>query len=319
MTILSNVEDDLNRALHLTENVNSYTEKKMETEKDVIYRQLESEDKSTRRSALLDLKKRAEKRDLDKHLLSYLFDPLVKIVSSDRIDNLRESASVILLALTDSASVSSTQFQTLVNSSVDCFEAESSEEVRLTLAKVNRAAILNENAQPVYLENLDKMTQFVKLVLKDLYGEVVKEACEIVIALSERNKYFRLQADFFVVPLMQNINNQPMKVRVMCVKALQPVMIHSPLTIPNIAPQLETFWSDSSPLVKLTMVKTIGNVSLEIESDDQNFHLLFPLILLGRCNEFNEVSKEAERIWEMLKNQPGAYFIKLNYNFIHMN
>ncbi|KAI9550138.1 hypothetical protein GHT06_006412 [Daphnia sinensis] len=276
----------------------------MEFEKDVVYKQLESEDKSTRRAALIDLKKRAEKRQLDEHLLSDLFDPLIKIVSSDKIDNLREYASIILLALTTHGSISATQFQALVNFSVDRFEAEPSEEIRLTLAKVNHAAILNQNVQPVYLENLEKLTQLVKLAVRDRFGEVVKEACEIIIALSERNEYFRLQADFFVEPLMQHVKSQPMKVRVMCVKALEPVMIYSPLTIANIAPQLEVFWSESSPLVKLAMIRTIGKVSLEIEPDDQNFHLLFPLILLGRCNEFSEVSDEAERIWQVLTNQP---------------
>ncbi|XP_057370064.1 uncharacterized protein LOC130690853 [Daphnia carinata] len=276
----------------------------MEIERDLVFKQLESEDKSTRRAALLDLKKRAEKRQIDKQLLSDLFDPLIKITSSDKVDSLRESASLILHASTTHGSISSAQFHDIVNISVDRFEVEPSEEIRLTLARINLAAILNQNVQPVYLENLDKLTQLVKLMVRDRFGEVVKEACEIIVALSERNEYFRLQADYFVEPLMQNVKSQPMKVRLMCVKALEPVMIYSPLTIPNIAPQLEIFWSESSPVVKLAMVHTIGKVSLAIEADDQNFHLLFPLILLGRCNEFNEVSEEAERIWEAIKIQP---------------
>ncbi|XP_057380977.1 uncharacterized protein LOC130703562 [Daphnia carinata] len=276
----------------------------MEIERDVVYKQLESEDKSTRRAALLDLKKRAEKRQIDKQLQSDLFDPLIKIVSSDKVDSLRESASLVLHAITTHGSISNTQFHDIVNVSVDRFEVEPSEEIRLTLARMNLAAILNQNGQPVYLENLDKLTQLVKLMVRDRFGEVVKEACEIIVALSERNEYFRLQADYFVEPLMQNVKSQPMKVRLMCVKALEPVMIYSPLTIPNIAPQLEMFWSESSPIVKLAMVHTIGKVSLAIEPDDQNFHFLFPLILLGRCNEFNEVSEEAERMWGTLTNQP---------------
>ena len=61
---------------------------------------------------------------------------------------------------------------------------------------------------------------------------------------------------------MQNLKTQPMKVRVMCVRALELIMIHSPrLTILNIAPDLEKFWSDSSPPLKLAMVQTVGKVS----------------------------------------------------------
>ena len=63
---------------------------------------------------------------------------------------------------------------------------------------------------------------------------------------------------------MQNLNTESMKVRVMCVRALEPMMIHSPLTILNITPQLEKVWSESSPSVKLAMVQTVGKVLQEV-------------------------------------------------------
>ncbi|EFX62296.1 hypothetical protein DAPPUDRAFT_119461 [Daphnia pulex] len=276
----------------------------MEAERNNLCQQLESEEKSVRRAALLDLKKRAERKDLDG--LPYLLEPLVKIVSSDKVDSLRESASIVLLFLTSSLKINSQQFQDIVNLTVERFEVEPAEEVCLTLAKIIHAVIVNQSNQAVYLENLDKLTQSVKVMVRDRYGEVVKEACDIIIWLSEKNDHFRLQADFFVEPLMQNLKTQPMKVRVMCVKALEPIMIHSPLTILNIAPDLEKCWSDSSPPLKLAMVQTVGKVSQEVESDDQNFHLLLPVILLGRCNDFIEVSEEAESFWQLLQNQPDA-------------
>jgi hypothetical protein len=275
----------------------------MEAERNNLCQQLESDEKSVRRAALLDLKKRAERKDLDG--LPYLLEPLVKIVSGDKVDSLRESASIVLLFLTSSLKINSQQFQDIVNLTVERFEVEPAEEVRLTLAKIIHSVVVNQSNQAVYLENLDKLTQSVKLMVRDRYGEVVKEACDIIICLSDKNDHFRLQADFFVEPLMQNLKTQPMKVRVMCVRALEPIMIHSPLTILNIAPDLEKFWSDSSPPLKLAMVQTVGKVSQEVESDDQNFHLLLPVILLGRCNDFIEVSEEAESFWQLLQNQPG--------------
>jgi hypothetical protein len=245
---------------------------------------------------------------LDEHLLPHLFEPLVKIVSGDKIDSLRESASLVLLYLTSHLKINSLEFEAIVSLTVerfDGFEVETSEEVCLTLAQIIHSAIVNQSIQSVYLENLDKLTQVVKVMVRDRYGEIVKETCDIIIGLSERNDHFRLQADFFVEPLMQNLKTQPMKVRVMCVKALEPIMTHSPLTILNIAPDLEKFWSDSNPPLKLAMVQTIGKVAQEVESDDQNFHLLLPVILLGRCNDFSEVSEEAENVWQLLQNQPG--------------
>ena len=277
----------------------------MEIVIDNLCQQLDSEEKSVRRAALLDLKKRVERKELDEQILLYLLEPLVKILSCDKIDSLRESASVVLLFLTSQLKIDRQHFQVIVNLVVERFAEEPSEEVRLTLAKIIHSAILNQSIQTVYLENLDKLTQLVKVVVRDRYGEIVKEACTIIISLSERNEYFKLQADFFVEPLMQNLKTHPMKVRVMCVKALEPIMVHSPLTILNVAPDLEKFWSDSNPPLKLAMVQTIGVVAQEVEPDDQNFHLLLPVILLGRCNDFSEVTEEAERVWQVLQNQSG--------------
>ena len=272
-------------------------------EMEELRQQLESDVKSTRRAALVDLKKKTEIANDES--LSDLFDPLVKIVTSDSVDSFRETASSILLSLTSKSKITCQQFQSIVKLTLDHFEAEQSEEVRLTLAKVIHSAVENESSQQVYLENLDNITQLVKLLIRDRYGEVVREACNIIMSLAETNHHFRLQADFFVEPLMQNLKTQSMKVRVMCVRALEPVMIHSPLTILNIAPQLEKVWSESSPSLKLAMVQTVGKVLQEVEADDQNFHLLLPVILLGMCNDFSEVSGEADDVWQVLTNQSG--------------
>ena len=268
-----------------------------------LRQQLESDVKSTRRAALVDLKKKTEIANDES--LSDLFDPLVKIVTSDSVDSFRETASSILLSLTSKSKITCQQFQSIVKLTLDHFEAEQSEEVRLTLAKVIHSAVENESSQQVYLENLDNLTQLVKLLVRDRYGEVVREACNIIMSLAEINQHFRLQADFFVEPLMQNLKTQSMKVRVMCVRALEPVMIHSPLTILNISPQLEKAWSESSPSLKLAMIQTVGKVSQEVETDDQNFHFLLPVILLGMCNDFSEASGEAEDVWQVLTNQSG--------------
>ena len=175
-----------------------------------------------------------------------------------------KTASSILLSITSKSKIICQQFQSIVKLILDHFEAEQSEEVCLALAKVIHSVIEYGSSQQVYLENLDNLTQLVKLLIRDCYGEVVREACNIIISLAETNHHFRLQADYFVEPLMQNLNTESMKVRVMCVRALEPVMIHSPLTILNIAPQLEKVWSESSPSVKLAMVQTVGKVLQEV-------------------------------------------------------
>ena len=103
-----------------------------------------------------------------------------------------------------------------------------------------------------------------------------------------------------------------------------PVIIHSPLTIPNVMPQLERCWSESDPPLKLAMVRTVSKACLKkLELDDQNFHLLIPMILLGKCNDFSKIVDEAENTWKALENQSGKndkfqFFPNLNLFCKHL-
>ena len=81
-------------------------------EMEELRQQLESEVKSTRRAALVDLKKKTEIANDES--LSDLFDPLVKIVTSDSVDSFRETASSILLSLTSKSKITCQQFQSIV-------------------------------------------------------------------------------------------------------------------------------------------------------------------------------------------------------------
>lgn len=269
-----------------------------------ILEKLASDDKSTRRGVLTDLKKKTIGKEASCQFPE-LFEPLIKILSNDKVDSFRESAATILLALVSSANLNALQFKTLVQLAEAQIAFEPSEEVRLVLAKIVHSAVINQTIQQVFLDNLDDLTKVLKLLVADRYGEVVKEACEVIIALAEINDSFRLQADYFVEPLLHNIKTHSMKTRIPCVKALEPVMVYAPLTISTVTPQLEKSWFESSPSLKLAMVRTIGNVSLEIELDDQNFHFLPSMILLGRCNDFSEVSEVADDIWKLLKDRRG--------------
>lgn len=276
-----------------------------ESDFEQIIQKLQSGERAQRRSALQDLNKNVESIK-DVSVLSSLFYSLIVIISSDQVDSFRESASTILSCIIPKLNINAEQFQLILKAVTECFQKETSEEVRLTLVKLLHSAINNQQSQEVYLSNLDPLTQLLKQAVQDSFGEVIKESCEIIVTLSETNEHFRLQADYFVEPLLTNLKKIAMKVRIPCVRALEPIMVFSPLTILNIVPQLEKSWSESSPLLKRTMVQVIGRVSQEIELEDQNFHLLPAVILLGMCNEFNEVSSEADNVWQSLKARTGG-------------
>lgn len=292
----------------------------VEVNVDGICQDLESEVKSTRRTGLLKLKKLVGCEDIHPSFLR-CFDSLLNIATKDSSENHRETAASILLCLVTSSNIDSQWFESFIKLTVETYGEESSEEVRLLLAKIVSCFLENHDfSQQVYLEILDQLTRLLKAMLSDKYGEVVKEACGVITTLSEVNEHFRLQADYFVTPLVQNLKIQPMKVRIPCVKALEPVIIHSPLTIPNIIPQLEKSWSESGPPLKLAMVQTVGKASLELELDDQNFHFLIPVILLGKCNDFSEVVEYAENKWKELNNQTGKTGVYITYRFLeHSN
>lgn len=273
------------------------------SELDVFLKELKNEQKATRRKGLKDLQKWIEShREMDSSLI-IIPCHLISLISKDEVDSLRESASGSLLNLVSDLKMDAQLFGMVVKLLLDRSLEEKSEEVRLTLVKILHKVIKKQTGQEEYLKNLDDLTKILKLLLNDNFPEIIKESCEIILTLSDLNSHFRLQADYMVEPLMQNLKNQPFKVRVACVKALHPVLSKAPLTIPNVVPQLEKSWSENGPQFKLAVVQSVGRTALEVESDDQSYHLLLPVLLLGTCNDFAEVSEEAQSIWNRLKNQ----------------
>lgn len=295
----------------------------MEHEKEVRFKEfndlvksLDNDSKATRRVALKNIQKFIDcQSEFELRYLDILLGPLTQIISRDDVDSIREHSSSILLKLTNNCSLNNDQFAVVVNLCVDRGCQEKCEEIRLNLAKLLYQAINQQSDQEQFIKFLDELTKILKEFLSDRYSEVIKEACDIILRLSDVNRQFRLQADFMVKPLLQNLKTQPMKVRVACARALQPVVSKAPLTIPEIVPQLEKSWAECGPQLQLAVVRTIGQAALEVESDDQNFHLLIPVILLGTCNDFAEVNEEAEMYWQRIKNQldePGDFHISAN-------
>lgn len=285
-----------------------------------VVQKLASDSKPDRRSAIKEVQK-----VIDNHVESHsdvvglLLEPLVKVISADEVGSLRENAANCLLKLIQHLTVTTAEpFETVVKLLVERCSQEELEEVRLKLAQVFHSLIKVQSNQEVYLKHLDDMTKILKAQLSDRFAEVIKESCDSVLQLADANKHFRLQADFLVQPLIQNLKTQPLKVKVTCVKALHPILASSPLTIPEVTPQLEKCWTDNSPHLRLAIVQSVGRTALEIESDDQNYHRLIPFLLLGTCNDFVEVSEEARTLWKKVQHQldePGTTNPSFSFTF----
>ena len=283
-----------------------------------LVKKLNDEAKPVRRNVVKEVQKLIDCPVGSRTGFEVLLDPLAQMTSADEVDSLRENAASTILKLLPHLQMNGEQFGTIVKLVTERCSQEAAEEIRLKLAKILHSSISMQSSQEEFLKHLDDLTKCLKTFLSDRYAEVIKETCDTVLQLSDVNQHFRLQADFLVPPLLQNLKTLPMKVKISCIKALHPVLTKAPLTIPEITPQLEKCWSDSGPQLKLAIVKTVGMTALEIESEDQNFHLLIPFLLLGTCNDFIEVSEEAVRLWQRVKNQldePGnnRLFLKFIY------
>lgn len=271
---------------------------------------LSSCDKFTSRAALIDLRKKVEASAFTRDQLCHLSQLIVDFFTSENGNSFRETTSQLLFIIVSHTDLNEETFSKFLLLVLQRIVAESSEEVRLFLMKACHAAIRNKECQGDYIKSLDTITSIVKLALRDKYGEIIKETCDCITTLSKTTDHFHLQADFFVEPLLHNFKNLPMKVRVSCVKAFCPVLIHAPLTIPNILPVMERAWHESSPQLKLAIIQTIGRVALSIEIADQSYHYLLPVLLLGLGHDYKEVSSEAEDVWTVLGRKEGIWFLR---------
>ena len=274
--------------------------------------QLQSGVKSDCRRALTDLQKYVNKGVITDKNFNDLFVPLLQIVKNDAVDSFREKSCVILLVLVSKYCKDMGRKEEILQFTAHQIPIEPSEEVRLLLSKILLSALVDWTAESM-LKNLDLLTTTIKSVTKDNYGEVVKVGCEIILALSKTNPYFKLQADYFVDPLVLNLNTQSMKVCIMCIKALQPILIHSTLTVPKVVPPLEKIWSKMNPPLQLVTIQTIGNAMVEFDIHEQYFHLMLPVLFLGVCSNFPEIANEATLIWDQL--QPKLTTVKAGVNF----
>ena len=269
----------------------------------LLLEQLQSVDKFICRKALIDLQTKVTGRAVSDGHLNHLFQSLLQVTKNNNVDMLREKSCTILLDLVSTSGRDDGKHEELLNLVSGRLPVEHSEEIRLLLTRILHSSLSNMWTEENMLKHLDLLTTTTKTILKDRYGEVVKIGCEVVQTLSQVNPHFRLQADYFIKPLLSSFNSHPMKVRIMCVKALLPILVHSSLSVPDIIPVLEKNWSEMSPPLHLVTVKTVGNAAIEFDITEQYLHLLMPILFLGICNDFPEISTEATLLWKQLKTK----------------
>lgn len=268
----------------------------------VLLELLQSGTKSDCRRALTVLQKHVNNKVISDHSFNNLFEPLLHVVKNNTVDSFREKGCVILLELVSKLCIDVGSKEKILNLTSQQIPKEPSEEVRLLLSKILLSALAGWNEKSM-TKNLDLLTTTVKSLIKDHYGEVVKIGCEIILVLSKTNPYFKLQADYFIEALLLNLDTQPMKVCIFCVKAFHPILIHSTLSVAQVLPTLEKTWPKMNPPLQLVTIQTVGNAMIEFDVHEQYFHLMLPVLFLGICSNFPEIATEATLIWNQLKSK----------------
>ena len=130
---------------------------------------LSSPHKFVRRSALNDIRKKLESKFVSDEAFLQFLEPIIRFLTIEHGDSLRESASQILITINSRAELDQEMFFKFLHMMVQRFEVESSEEIRLLLLKAFHSALRMKQAQEGYLNCLDSITSILKLALKIAY------------------------------------------------------------------------------------------------------------------------------------------------------
>ena len=267
---------------------------------------LDDGDKFVRRKALKNL----SVLDVDTVKVDFylVVDAALRTACRDSVGSLREEAVTVLQRIVEKFSqVEPDKLSDVLKVVSERIEVDGCEEVRLQLVRLARCCVAKmSGCDDWMLSNLEPVTVFLKGALTDCYGEVAREGCECVAELAGSNPHFGLQSEFFVEPLLAGARNYGIKVRVSCIKALEPVLICSFLLIPNIVSRLEELYLEDNPQLRFAIVAMIGRVLVRLGVREQNCYLLLPFLFVAACDDFPQVSKSAENTLSELKAQENG-------------
>ncbi|ESO05753.1 hypothetical protein HELRODRAFT_111152 [Helobdella robusta] len=175
---------------------------------------------------------------------------------------------------------------------------ENSEEIRLRLVKMLILVIhsCKKNVAP-YTGDIIKILE---QTIIDTYPEVKKASCECVSSLAETvSSQFYSHSEPLIKPLSITITHQHSKIRVAVIKALGSTVIQNSNNklVNDVISHLAQRLFDPVAVVRLEVIKVVGDWLLNLVDRYSFHHKLIPLLLSGMTDDVLEIREEADCLW----------------------
>ncbi|XP_012284126.1 dynein assembly factor 5, axonemal [Orussus abietinus] len=266
---------------------------------------LEAENKGRRRTALEDIRKFIDERNLSEEELFEIWNTIHRQVVrllNDNVEGCRDSTINILKSFLEVLPVDDKNLiyviPILTRRLASQELIESSEEVRLNAVSLLRIIIRNyKNHLSAYM---DDVVAILAKTVTDSYPNVKKESCEGIAELATlTTKDFYSRSEKLIKPILSNFTHQHYKVRVASVKAIGvAVQCGNNKTIEDVATPMAERLFDQSSAVRAAVIEVAGQWFLDLRDRYSWWHKLIPLLLTGLHDEIELIRNRASELWD---------------------
>ncbi|XP_043260636.1 dynein axonemal assembly factor 5-like [Colletes gigas] len=189
-------------------------------------------------------------------------------------------------------------------------QIETSEEVRLKCVTLLKLLILKYNN--LLAPYIDDLVNILTRTIVDNYPLIKRESCICVSEFAKNlPRYFYMQTEKFVKPILSNFTHQHYKVRIVSITTIGDLIQHGKSTfIENVSLPLAEKLFDQNGLVRTAVIEVAGCWLLKLKDRYSWWHKILPLLLTGLHDEFKEIREKAANFWDAA----GQLYIQENDN-----
>ncbi|XP_043791722.1 dynein axonemal assembly factor 5 isoform X2 [Apis laboriosa] len=190
-------------------------------------------------------------------------------------------------------------------------QIETSEEVRLKCIILLKIIILKyENLLASYIDDL---TKILVQTVADNYPLVKRESCDCISEFAKNlSRYFYIQSQNFVKPILNNFTHQHYRIRVASVKTIGDLILYGNTnkSIEEVTTFLAGRLFDQNGLVRIAVIEVSGCWLLKLRDRYSWWHKILPLLLTGLHDELEEIRQKSATFWDAV----GQLYIEENQN-----
>ncbi|XP_053974903.1 dynein axonemal assembly factor 5 [Hylaeus volcanicus] len=189
-------------------------------------------------------------------------------------------------------------------------QIETSEEVRLKCIILLKQIILKYNN--LLASYIDDLVKILTHTIVDNYSLIKRESCNCISEFAKNlSKYFYMQSEKFVKPILSNFTHQHFRVRIVSIITIGDLIQYgNSKLIEDVATPLAEKLFDQNGLVRIAVIEVAGCWLLKLKDRYNWWHKILPLLLTGLHDELKEIREKATNFW----NAVGQLYMKENEN-----